>query len=527
MQHDSNFDSILLGHCGEMLLLVDPATLQVCAANPGSCHALGHSAGVLTAMPITEIEASPADHAYWDEVRSGDLRSVDAVETTYRRADGSLFTVTRRVALDYTQGRLWLVVRAVEQRDGQAANRQLANITAQLRTTLEATADGILVLDKVGRIVNMNRRCADLWDLREALPYLGDSEEILSYLAARLRDPAAYLDNMLSLASSDTPESREVLELADGTVMDQRSLAQIIDGQVVGRVFTYTDVTRQKRAERDLRHHRDHLQELVAEQLAELLQAKDEAERANQAKSEFLANMSHEMRTPMHAILTFSRMGDARAATAPPEKLRGYFERISTSGQRLLKLLNDLLDLSKSEAGKLSLDLRPHDLGRIVREAMSEFEPLTAAKRFRVEFEVQSGDTQAQVDALRFGQVIRNLLSNAIKFTAAGGLIKVRLRDGELVATGAAVVEGARPALCIEVIDSGVGIPVEQLESVFDKFVQSSLTATGAGGTGLGLAICREMMEAHHGSIAAGNVPGGGAIFTVLLPRRHADATCR
>jgi signal transduction histidine kinase len=218
-------------------------------------------------------------------------------------------------------------------------------------------------------------------------------------------------------------------------------------------------------------------------------------------------------------------MGDARAATAPPEKLRGYFERISTSGQRLLKLLNDLLDLSKSEAGKLALDLRPHDLQALIQDALTEFEMLAGAKQLRVRFENSAGDTVALVDGQRFGQVIRNLLSNAIKFTPASGTITIRLRDCGSLHDAHASAGGWQTGLCVEVIDTGVGIPDDQLETVFDKFVQSSLTRTGAGGTGLGLAICKEMIEAHGGSIAARNNPAGGTAFTILLPRVESTST--
>ncbi len=282
-----------------------------------------------------------------------------------------------------------------------------------------------------------------------------------------------------------------------------------------------TDITERKRAESELIRHRDHLQDLVKEQTADLRAAKEAAERADLAKSEFLANMSHELRTPMHAILSFSDLGLEKIDSATPEKLGSYFKRIHTSGERLLLLLNDLLDLSKLEAGQMVLEIHPHDLRPLVRDAIAEFESLITNKRLHLTVEESNCNTTALVDANRFGQVIRNLLSNAIKFTPDEGSITLRFSSAE-TRHGRRAEDGGQfdPAVMLEIIDAGIGIPENELDSIFDKFVQSSKTKTNAGGTGLGLSICKEMVEAHRGRIYAHNNPEGGATFTVILPTR-------
>ncbi len=264
-------------------------------------------------------------------------------------------------------------------------------------------------------------------------------------------------------------------------------------------------------SERQLRDHRDHLQEMVTARTLELVHAKEAAEQANLAKSEFLANVSHELRTPMHAILSFAQLGQDRIAggNAPLPKVSQYLERIDSSGERLLRLLNDLLDLSKLEAGMMTYDMGRHDVRSIASDVAGELAEMAAARG--VSLRVPDGQERflAWCDPARIGQVLRNLTSNGLKFTPAGGAVDLRFQTR--TADGADVV-------IVTVTDEGAGIPEAELEAIFDKFVQSSKTKSGAGGTGLGLSICREIVVQHRGRIWAENRPTGGAAVHVMLP---------
>ena len=239
-------------------------------------------------------------------------------------------------------------------------------------------------------------------------------------------------------------------------------------------------------------------------------EARAAAEEANAAKSEFLANMSHEIRTPLHGMLSFAGFGLKRARTAGPAKLEGYFQKIDASGQRLLALVNDLLDLAKFEAGKMTFDFAPADLAAAVEAVYDEFGSLLSERSVKVAFDRPPSPVTAEVDLLRMMQVVRNLVNNAIKFSPADAAIDVSLGRDDLAAT-------------LRVRDRGPGIPPAELGAIFEKFNQSSATRSGAGGTGLGLSICTEIVHAHGGTIAANNHPGGGAVFTVRLPLRRGE----
>jgi two-component system, sensor histidine kinase len=259
-----------------------------------------------------------------------------------------------------------------------------------------------------------------------------------------------------------------------------------------------------------LQEANDDLEERVKARTTELEAARLAAEEANEAKSLFLSNMSHELRTPMHAILAYSDMSLNAIRDGTPQRCVKFLENVRFSGKRLLRLLNDLLTLAKLESDKIEYHREPSSLKEVVDNTLVELAPLISGKNLKIC--ASFGDnTEALFDKHYITQVVVNLLSNAIKFSSSEGQIAIEVFEDKPASGGS--------ALCCRVADAGPGIPEGELTTIFDKFVQSSKTETGAGGTGLGLAICQKIVEGHGGRIWAENVAPKGARFTFVIPK--------
>lgn len=291
------------------------------------------------------------------------------------------------------------------------------------------------------------------------------------------------------------------------------------DGTILRMVGTIQDITEQKRADLELELHRDHLKDMVEDRTHQLVKAKESAELANQSKSKFLSNMSHELRTPIHAILSFSQLGldKSKQSNCDLSKLQQYFEHIVRSGNRLLPLVNDLLDLSKLESGKAKFIMMPCDLYQLTLEIVNEISILASDKDIRIDMEDVVQDLIVFCESTKISQVLHNLLANAIKFSPEHSTITLRMKSTGLKGRRAND-KTIRPAVEFSVIDQGIGIPEDELVTIFDEFVQSSKTRSSAGGTGLGLSICREIIKGHHGLISAANNAEGGSCLSFTLP---------
>lgn len=371
------------------------------------------------------------------------------------------------------------------QRIGAQALRQSERLK---RTIIDTTADGFLLVDMAGRIVDANQSLCQLLDCRL-------DEMIGHFPQERLGEQTWRLLPMPHSGGQPGPHIEEItLSTRDGQTRNFLANCGPInnDQGVTEYYFVFlTDIGKLKEIEQNL------------------MRAKEAAEAANMSKSVFLANMSHELRTPMHSILSFSEMGIEKLGKTDPANIQRYFERIQASGNRLLVLLNDLLDMSRLEANKMHYNKTRHRLQSTIRAATGELLPLLADKKLQIDIDEHAPLITLNYDRSRLIQVIVNLLSNAIKFSPVGTTIEIGFVESGIC--------GNKPAAGFTVRDHGPGVDNEDRDAIFDKFIQSK-RKDNPGGTGLGLAICRQIMQDHEGTIAVDNHPEGGAVFTVLMP---------
>ena len=498
-----------------VMLLIEPETGRIVAANHAATDFYGYSLEHLTQMSINDINILPAEAVARERERavlekslffrfrhrlaSGAIRDVEAYVSPIRVNENPLLL---SIIHDVSQ-------RVEAERALAAAHTEIRSHSALLQQVLDTVSVGILLVDRSGVISLVNKRMAELFGTTVSM--MIDMEYVM-LVHPKERDTARRGMRDLFQSAVSQVDVERLYQRVDqtefwGNLTGRRLLDP--DGTPSGLVGSIADITYRKQVEAELLSHRHHLEDLVERRTRELSLAKSAAESANVAKSAFLANMSHEIRTPLNAVIGMAYLIRRGGLSAKQSEQLGKLEEASN---HLLSVLNDILDLSKIEAGKFALEDVPVQIENLIANVVTLVHGRAEAKRLELVVENHVPPGGFLGDPVRLQQA---LLNNAVKFTEAGRItFSVRVLDDE---PNSALIR-------FEVRDTGIGISSEAQQKLFMAFEQADNSTTRKyGGTGLGLAITKRIAQLMGGDSGVDSTVGQGSQFWFSVRLRKRD----
>ena len=547
----SHLTQLMLDHCPEILLLVNPATLQIEIANATAASTLGYDRAQLQGLPITEVESALQDVFYWEDVRAGQSLDVLDQDDQYRCCGGELLSVRKSIQVLEQSGERYLLVRAVLTQSEHVAQDALEHTLSELRATLESTSNGILVIDWNGKIDSMNRLFGKLWAIPDDLLNWQDDAHILDFIVSNVLESELLLARLRAIV--DKGETQDLLHLRDGRVFEVTSRPQYLGEQIIGRVFGFQDITQRTRAEEALLESRHLLEARVQSRTADLNAANEtlllEKEqqtvlirRLEEAQNQLLqsermasigqlaAGVAHEINNPVGFVN--SNLGSLTRYVGNMLQLLSVYEQAegALSGPALLAIeqLKKDIDVEFLRNDVVSLLAESLDgLKRITRivQDLKNFSHVDESERQWADLEVGlestlrvvwnelkykaevvkefAGVPEIECFPSQLNQVFMNLLINASHAIDGRGTITIRTGHDET-------------QVWVEVQDTGKGIKPENLGRIFEPFFTTKPVGQG---TGLGLSLSYGIVKKHDGRIEVKSELGQGSTFRVVLQK--------
>ena len=464
---------------------------QIARANISFCNMIGYSEEELKFFTFRNF--THPDHISGDEIMlmkmiKGEIPNYKT-EKRYIRKDGSsIWGSTTINTIRNTKDEIQFFLAMVEDITLQKeAKTELEKSFSLLKATLESTADGILVVDTSGKIVQLNQRFTEMWRIPPEIINSGEDKDAVQFVAEQLINPDYFIENIKQLYSEPEITTSDLLEFKDGRFFERYSQPQLINGRSVGRVWSFRDITESKKAE------------------AQIIAAKERAEESDRLKTAFLHNVSHEIRTPMNAIIGFSSLLNEEGLN--DQERRQYIEFIFQSGNQLLSIINDIVDIANIEAGQTRVNMGGMNVNSTLRSLNDQFSIKERSPGVSLNLKISLEDEKTNIitDSTKLIQILSNLLNNAVKFTTSGSIDFGYEFKNEF--------------LEFFVSDTGIGIPVEHQVKVFNRFYQvDGAISRQFGGTGLGLSICKAYIGLLGGEIWLVSHPGKGSSFRFTIP---------
>ncbi len=472
-------------------MLITAKNFEIVRANLSFCKLTGYDENELKLLTFKDFTHS--EHVRNDELSllrlvAGEI-SVYQTEKRYIRKDGSIVWGSTNVTLmrNNKEEVIFFLVMIEDISKRKTAEVELEKSFSLLKATLESTVDGILVVDNNGKIVQYNAKFAEMWNIPQAILDSGDDSAALDFVKEQMVHQEQFIENVSKLYSDNEAVTSDILEFRDGRCFERYSQPQKINGISVGRVWSFRDITLQKKAE------------------VELIEAKEKAEESDRLKTAFLHNISHEIRTPMNAIVGFSTLlGEPDLKVTDQQQ---YIDIIGQSSMQLLSIINDIVDIANIESGQVVLNLKIIELNSVLKNLKEQFSYRVREQDLVINLHTGLPDKESVIntDSTKLIQILSNLINNALKFTSKG-----QIDFGYSL---------KRKYLEFYVMDTGIGISDENRIRVFDRFFQVKRTDSHKyGGTGLGLSICKAYVDLFGGVISVESKEGQGTTFVFTIP---------